>query len=222
MTRQGVTAGVLVVVTAISVAAWGRAELPRHHARPRALPGIPNYDYRMSVNPPPTVTAMSLPKVAVESPAPGARPRPKAYAFQFAEPRLQADHCFLSRVAVALHEDGDYQITFRADQNPQPQAVGVAGDIRSPLRPGEVIETTLQTSQLKRNLFVVRVRGYAAPQRDGKANLVPAAPALVEFPVEPFWVQKGEPYTGNVCGNSWAVRKYFHLIERVEVEFTYR
>jgi hypothetical protein len=214
---------VFAVVTVFAIAAGGRAELPRHHARPRALPGVPNYDYRMTVNPPPTVTAMSLPKVAVEPP-PGPRglPRPKTYAFQFAEARLQVDHCFLSRVAVALHEDGDYQISFRADQNPQPQPVGVPGDIRSPLRPGEVIETTLQTSHLKRNLFVVKVRGYAAPQRDGKANLVPAAPALVELPVEPFWVQKGEPYTGNVCGNSWAVAKYFHLIERVEVEFTYR
>ncbi len=217
MTRA-VTTGVLAVMTAVAVASGGRAELPRHHARPKALPGIPCYDYRMKVDPPPTVTAVSLTKIVAGPPTLG---QPVTHAYQLLEPRLQIDHCFLSRFAVALHEDGDYQISFRADQNPQP--VGNGGDIRSPLRPGEKLETTLQTSQLKRNLFVVKVRGYAAdPIRAGKPNLVPGSPAVWELPIEPFWVQKGEPYSGSITGNSWAVKKYFPLIDRVEVEFTYR
>jgi hypothetical protein len=221
MTR-GMAAGVLAVTTAAVAASWGQAELPRHHACPKALPGIPNYDYRLPVDPPPTVTALSLNRVlAGPLPAPGAASRPLTYAYQFLEPRLQINHCFLSRMAIALHEDGAYEISFRADQNPQP--VGEGGDIRSPLRPGEKLETTLQTLQFKRNLFVIRVRGYAAdPVRKDRPNLLPGAPVVVELPVEPFWVQRGEPYSGFVTGKSRAVEKYFQLIDRMEIEFTYR
>ena len=138
--------------------------------------------------------------------------------FQLATPRLQVDHCSLTRFAVAMHDDGAYQISFRADQNPLP------GD--NPALPppaGDGGRATLQTGHLRRNLFVVRVRGYA-----GDAVVAPRGtpglghPAVVEFPVEPFWVQRGVPYPGFVAGRSEAVRRYFALVERVEVEFTYK
>jgi hypothetical protein len=231
MTRRLRVAGLLVAGGAVGGTA--RAEWPRHLARPPLLPGVPYYDYRPVTTPRPTVTAMSLVKVTVANgttgvpPAVGAtafaadavRPGPRAQQlYQLLEPRLQADHCFLSRVAVAFHDDGSFQISFRADQNPQPGT-----DLRSPLRPGERLDTTLQTSQLKRNLFVVKVRGYAsypvAPTRL-VAGVTP--PALVEFPIEPFWVHKGEPFSGFVTGRSEDVRRYFSTIDRIEVEFTYR
>jgi hypothetical protein len=162
--------------------------------------------------------------------------------YQLLEPRLQVDHCFLTRFAVALHPDGAYQITFRADQNPLPVndlRNGDRGDLelargsnqgpvplrdpRSPLRPGERVETKLQTTQFRRNLFIVKVRGYTAyPIKADQVSQVPGKPALVEFPVESFWVQRGEPYAGNVTGRSEIVRAYFDSIDRIEVEFTYR
>jgi hypothetical protein len=58
--------------------------------------------------------------------------------------------------------------------------------------------------------------------RGTQVNQGVTTPALVEFPIEPFWVQKGEPYSGFVTGRSDAVRKYFHAVDRIEVEFTYR
>ena len=85
------------------------------------------------------------------------------------------------------------------------------------------METTIQTAQLKRNQFVVRVRGYAN-YPNGAATRVagPTPPAVVELDLEPFWVQKGEPYSGFFTGRAEAVRRYFTAIDRVEVEFTYR
>lgn len=209
------------------------AEWPRNRVRPCPLPGIPNIPYQpANAAPKPTVTAISLirvpaiaaptaatlggvPLVVPDSPALTASPQ----VYQLREPRLQIDHCFLSRVAVTLHADGRYQVSLRADQNPQPGDF----DLRSPLKPGEVVNVPLQTTQLRRNLFVVKVRGYGSfPTFADRASLVPGQPVLVELPVEPFWVQRGEPYDGFAEGRSDAVRQFLPLLDRVEVEFTYR
>lgn len=215
MTRWIVAAGVT-----LSVIALGRAEFPRHVAKPKCLPGIPGYDYRPSeVRPAATATAISLPRVpATPATLPGQPPRVQSAVYQMGQARLQVDHCFLSRAAVALHESGEYQISFRADQNPQPVA-----DLRSPLKEGERLETTLQTTQLKRNTFVVKVRGYAGIGTDtARPNLLVSAPAVVEFPPMEFVVQRGEPASKAYSGTSAAVAKYFPLIDRIEVEFTYK
>jgi hypothetical protein len=202
----------------------GRAEWPRNVAKPKPLPGVPGYDYRPADSKPaPTVTAVSLAKIDVTPAPPAGKERRKAtLVYQLQETRMQADHCFLSRVAVALNEDGSYQISFRADQNPQP-----GNDIRSPLKPGEQLNLPLQTSQLKRNTFVVKVRGYAAAQvGQGKVNLAPAAPVLIEFPTMVFVVERGVPaskfYSEMTGPTSAVVEKYFPLIDRIEVEFTYK
>ncbi|QJW94229.1 hypothetical protein [Frigoriglobus tundricola] len=208
----GIGLGVAVCVSA------GRAELPRHVAKPCPLPGIPGYDYRSSdTKPAPTATAVSLIKVDV-TPAPVAGPQPATFVYQLSQARIQVDHCFLSRVAVAFHKTGEFQISFRADQNPQP-----GKDVRSPLKPGEQLNLPLQTAQLKRNLFVVKVRGYAAaPLNPAQPNLFPGTPVVVEFPPMEFVVQRGEPLSKTYSGYSAAVEKYFLLIDRIEVEFTYK
>ncbi|MCI0703128.1 MAG: hypothetical protein L0241_18780 [Planctomycetia bacterium] len=220
MTRKVIRVGAIVMMVAGLCVSVSQAEWPRHTARPKARCGIPGYDYRLtSTTPAPTATAVSLTKVNVTPAAvPGQPARPITLMYQLVESRIQVDHCFLSRVAVALHEDGSYQISFRADQNPQP-----GNDLRSPLKPGEKLNIPLQTSHLKRNLFVVKVRGFAAsPVRPEQPNLALGAPVVVEFPVQEFWVQNGEPVSKSINGYSAAVQKYFPLIDRIEVEFTYR
>lgn len=208
-------------VCAAACASAGRAEWPRHVAKPKALPGVPGYDYRPSdVRPAPTVTALSLDKVTLTPAAQLGQPgRKGTQMYQLGQTRLQVDHCFLSRVAVAIHETGEFQISFRADQNPQQGT----DDPRSPLKPGERLEVPLQTSQLKRNTFVVKVRGYAGvPAAPGRPNPPPGAPAVVEFPPMEFVVQRGEPASKTFSGVSAAVEKYFPLVDRIEVEFTYK
>ena len=221
-----------LILTGLAVAGGpAAAEWPRHKVRPGTLPGVPCLPYRPSeVNPRPTVSVVSLIRVpagpapsavplvpAVVPDAPGFVGTPQVY--QLRETRLQIDHCFLSRIAVTLHPDGRYQVSLRADQNPQP---GDA-DIRSPLRPGETMNVPLQTTQLRRNLFTVKVRGYGTfPVLGDRPSLAPGQPVLLELPVEQFWVQRGEPYSGFFEGRSDAVRQFLPLLDRVEVEFTYR
>lgn len=204
------------ILTGVAVAAGGpvAAELPRHCVRPGTLPGIPCLPYRtVDASPKPTVTVVSMVRV------PAAATSGTPWVYQLREPRLQIDHCFLSRAAVTLHPDGRYQVSLRADQNPQPGD----GDLRSPLRQGETLNVPLQTTQLRRNLFVVKVRAYGVfPDFDGRPPAAPTQPVLVELPVEAFWVQRGEPYSGLFEGRSDAVRQFLPLIDRVEVEFTYR
>lgn len=224
MTRRalvGVCLGLSVACVSV-----GRAELPRHHAKPKALPCIPGYDYRPTdVRPAPTATAIGFLKLditPVTPVVPGSaeeKLRNTTRVYQMLDPRLQVDHCFLSRMAATLHDDGTFEISFRADQNPQPGT----NDVRSPLKPGEVLNIPLQTSQLRRNTFVVKMRGYgAAPVTLTKPDLAPGAPVLVEFPVMEFMVQRGEPASKQVTGASAAVKKNFLMIDRMEVEFTYR
>ncbi|MBY0457975.1 MAG: hypothetical protein K2V38_11595, partial [Gemmataceae bacterium] len=212
------------VLVGLVVATTARAEWPRHTARPQYLPGVPGYDYRPAeVRPAATLTAVSLEKVNVAPTLPGQPARPAALTYQLAQARLQVDHCFLSRVGVALHESGEYQISFRADQNPLPALPALPGDARSPLRPGEVLNVPLQTAQLRRNVFVVKVRGYtAAPVGQVRPNLVPGTPAVIEFPPMEFVVERGEPLSKTYTGKLAAVEKYLPLIDRVEVEFTYK
>ena len=81
----------------------------------------------------------------------------------------------------------------------------------------------MQTGHLLRNQFIVKVRGYASyPIATDPLKLAIGKPALVEFPLEPFWVERGKPYSGFATGTSDAVRRNFEFIERIEVEFTYR
>jgi hypothetical protein len=139
--------------------------------------------------------------------------------YQFTQDRLRLDHCFLSRMGVVLEADGGYRVSFRADQNPIPVA-----DAMSPVRRADVIGPGgLQTSQLRRNLFRVTVRGYAnAAPGTSRPGPVPTAPAVLDIPIEPFFVERGLPFEGLVEGRSEAVRRAFPLVERVEFTFTYR
>lgn len=210
--RTGLVGGLL-----IGSATWTLAELPRHTARPGCAPGIPCRPYTTGTNPRPTVTTISLEKVAVGQAPAGDLQRPQVY--QFLRPRVQIDHCFLSRVAVMLYSDGRYQISFRADQNPQPNG----DDPRSPLRPGERLQTVLETGHLKRNQFIVKVRGYGVfPILSEQPNMTVGQPVVVDLPVDPFWVQRGEPCDKLIEGKLSSVARSFELIDRVEVEFTYR
>jgi hypothetical protein len=164
--------------------------------------------------------------------APGVPPgivRERVKFFQLSETKVQLDHCSLSGVVLTLHESGEWTLSLRADQNPwmtgpdhqvsaPPQAAGATSAVL-PASPN----LGKETDSLKRNQFFVKVRcygGYAA--REAQPALAPGKPVLFELPTAQFWVQRGYPY------DFWAkqplrdVSRYFDLIDRVEVEFSYR
>ncbi len=137
--------------------------------------------------------------------------------FSLLDQVIRVDHCTLSKVSVALYPDGKYVIAFRADQNPQP-ADPLA---RTLTARGTGIDTGLDPVQFRRNKFFVTVRGYAADPL-GERGIGATKAAVLELPVEPFWVNRGEPYPATVEGTSEAVRRNFKVVERVDVDFTYR
>jgi hypothetical protein len=207
---------------------------PRNLTKPRCETGIPNYAYRGSSTLSNPASALSeagvlmemldRPPVAPARAADGstvllpAGPELKIRYFQLVQPWIVIDHCALSRVAVTLENDGGYGIAFRADQNPRPGS-GLGVELPK-LEPGERVR---YTEYLKRNEFVVRIRGYGAyPLRDERPALAPGKPVLLEFDITPFMVQRGEPYQYFSRGSDERVARYFRYVERIEVEFQYR
>ena len=207
----------IVFAAAGVLCATALAELPRGNTKPRTVCGIPDYPYSSSTAAKPTTTAATLVRVPANKLAGATGVGPQVY--QLNTLRMQSDHCYLSRVAAAFDESGGYTISFRADQNPV-----VSDDPASPLRADDPTPRwTLQTSQLLRNQFLVTVRGYANDLVDANPlKLAAPKPVLVEFKLDPFWVERGKPYSGKVSGTSDAVRKNFAFIDRLEVEFSYK
>ncbi|MBI1913277.1 MAG: hypothetical protein HYS12_00740 [Planctomycetes bacterium] len=235
------------VVAATAVLCSTGAGVSYHRTKARPLCGLPCYDYQHgSVSP--SVTAQSFTAVLVEQRVPfspgvppagtptdvlqGATPlvlRERVKYFQLPVAQMQVNHCSLSRVALTLHESGSWALSMRADQNPwmtgQDNEVSTPVQLRgavSALNP-PIPPRRLESNGLKRNLFIVKVRCYAAyPLTETLPALAPGKPVLFELPVQEFWVQRGVPYDFWAAQGLPAARQYFDLIDRVEVEFSYR
>jgi len=117
---------------------------------------------------------------------------------------LRVDHCSVSGVSVALYPDGKYVVRFRADQS------GITSQ-----------NTTQLATPFRRNLFILTVRGIGADPV-GETLTATTKTGLLQLPIEPFWVNRNEPYMGFVEGSSDAVKRNYRWIDRVEVDFTYR
>src|SRR5262249_12513504 len=118
--------------------------------------------------------------------------------FQFTTSTLAINHCSVSRMVMTIREDGLWRVSLRADQNPRfdPLSLKTAPPVDAQVigMPNVRIE---QTGHLKRNLFVVRLRGlgsFTEPLPAGMALPIVAKPVFLEAPELLFWVQSGVPY----------------------------
>ena len=228
---------------AFALGMQGRAEYPTLKARPKPLDGIPGYPYQPSSTAPKgtatgtgqsriglgnpgeaptviespgigttttretttctvsatcrkTVRTETRDRVTTTGPASAVMPVPtEAATFALKERSLRVDHCSVSGVSVTLYPDGKYTVSFKAE-------MGAA-------------------LALKRNLFLLTVRGYANdPLGETKGSATKAA--VIQIPMEPFWVNRSEPYTGFIEGSSDAVKRNYKWIDRVDMDFTYR
>lgn len=144
-------------------------------------------------------------------------PATSAATFTLLDQVVRVDHCTVSKVSVTLYPDGKYVLAFRADQN-SPAADPLTPALKAR---GTGIDTGLDPAQFRRNKFYLTVRGYAADPL-GERGTRGTKAAVLDLPVEPFWVNRGEAYHGLVEGTSEAVRRNYKLVERVDVDFTYR
>ncbi|HKM56488.1 MAG TPA: hypothetical protein VJY33_23995 [Isosphaeraceae bacterium] len=190
------------------------------------------------VNPLTGTAAMNL-----QIPGAVANPSPRIKVFQFVPSALQIDHCSISRIAFSLQDNGQWRLSLQADQNPVVEnstalttvlpstttspdfpSTGKPALATAPIR-GLPAVRLKHTTFLKRNLFVVQIRGLG----DFAEQIsVPASPPQLGKPVlvamEPisFWVQNGVPYPLVSEGVVADASRFFDMIDRVELEFSYR
>lgn len=239
---------ILAAATTAVAVAGGRAEYPTLKARPKPVAGIPNYPYQPANQPArATVTGTGQTRITLGSETVGLPPggtgtesvttttrdtttcrnaslfrrvertdtrervtttavaaAPRSVPTELATftlrgQELAVDHCRVSGVSVALSPDGGYVVRYRAE---------MLADRPTGLGP-------------RRQLFLLTIRGYAADPL-GETRTAGMKAAVLQLPVEPVWVNRGEPYSGFVAGTSEAVRRNYKWIDRVDVDFTYR
>ncbi len=215
-------AGVVVAFAAGSGAGGDGAIVTRYRSRAREVCALPAYDYQhvKFAQPVVAVSQSAVLVIATDAPTADASGRRLKY-FQLATTSLHVDQCSISKFAMILRDDGSWSFALRADQNAHaadsiPAAPLVA--VNAPLPP-----TSRQTLQIKRNLFVVSVRGYAAyPLRIDDSRNTLGRPLLFEVPTATFWVQNGQPYDFRTSGRLPLSGDDFNAIDRVELQFSYR
>jgi hypothetical protein len=234
----------LILVAALTVggAALGGG-VRRYRARPQQLCAIPDADYQPPHPPPMVDPVLAVSKVGtILTPSPPATAgettmslkiagqtttsRPRIKLYQFIPTALAIDHCSISRLAMTIDETGYWRLNLQADQNPQvdfPPA-GIAVPVQAQTRGLPAVQLK-QTTYLKRNLFVIRVRGLGAfPEATTTPPAPPdlGKPVLLAIPPIQFWVQRGVPYPAVFDGVNRDAATLFDLIDRIEIEFSYR
>lgn len=202
------------------------------HTKARPLPGLPKHDYQSgsTVGPVTTASALGLllESTLPEPPPTGSTPRPRERVryFQLEQSKIQLDHCFLTRVVLVVRDNGEWTLTLRADQNPWmrgPQHDVAMASNQSGVQGLEFPQTEKATNGLKRNQFVVRVRFVAdAKLKDPLPGVVAGKPVLASLPAQEFWVQRGQPFDFRATCLSQDLYQNFDLIDRVEIDFSYR
>lgn len=213
----------LAAASALAIGTAGAAGVHRHHARPQVRCGLPDRPYARGAT---SMPALAVSQVAVllrrtDTPLadPAAPPGERVAYFQLNQARLQVAHCSISRVALTVRSDGFWTLSLRADQNP----VVLPGPPPPPRDVGGSSAPALQTAHVRRNLFILHVRGYTAfraPDPDPDSG--PGHPLLFELSPEPFLVQRGVPEFLTFRGVDTSVAHDFALIDRVEVELRFQ
>jgi len=215
-----------VLILAVTTTA-GAGRLCRPHMRPGCLPGIPSRDYQFNSR---AGQTEALSRIAVLMEVPRRGPPVRQYAgetplsstktikvYQLNQESLILGHCRLSRVALQVHDDGRCVLNLRAEQNFPGAQQGSVGPETTPTA------STTQTLHIKRNRFTVTVRGFGLfPVEESLDSPSTGKPVLFTMGPKNFWVQNGEPYNLVLRCMSEYARDYFELIDRVEVNFSYR
>jgi hypothetical protein len=236
--RTFFTTAAMHVTAAVRAAGPGAGRgVSRFRTTPRVVCGLPDHDYVHGGARGPAL-GVSLPALllpvrdaAQDGLLPSGR---RAYYYQMDAAELRVDHCSISRVSLAVRDDGYWTLSLRADQNlgdgriPPLIAVGrpSSSEAASPapsrvLLPGATA-TGRFTEHIKRNLFIVKVRGYAAFAIGSALDAPPSRPVLFQLSPPPFWVQRRETIFPKFQDASPEAAEFVRSADRVEVELSYR
>jgi hypothetical protein len=234
--RTFVTASAMALVAAAG-ADGGRKRLSRYRTTPQVFCDLPDRDY---VHGGPSQPALAISQTALLVRVPGVVPADtlpsghKMVFYQLKQNELRVEHCSISRVSLAIRDDGSWILSLRADQNSQTVAATPLVAVGTPKptantsvpKPGTIVPAaspmTKFTDHIKRNLFTVTVRGYTGILTQGALDGAPGRPVLFELLPSPFWVQKQVALFPRFEGTKAEIAEYFKSIDRVEVELSYR
>ena len=234
--RTFIAAAVTALTTAVG-AAGSRQTVSRFRTRPKVVCELPDRDY-VHGGPSQPALAVSMTAQLLRVPDVPANTLPSGhqmYYYQLKQNEVRVDHCSISRVALAIRDDGYWTLSLRADQNLGTAAEGPLVAVGRPTPPQTTTipqvhhilpgssPTTKFTAHIKRNLFIVRIRGYPAFRTEAAdAGGPPGRPALFELTPDPFWVQREVPYFPRFQGAEADIAEFYKTIDRVEVELSYR
>jgi hypothetical protein len=207
----------LLAAAALAGTAGLGADFLRPHTRPPVFPGIPYRDYQQG-GPFPQAQILSKGGVLllelVDRTKAIATVKKRTRYFQLNQETLRVGHCFLSKVAVVIYEDGEWTFNARADQNPwfareSPRLPG----LRLPNLADE--ETT---NFLKRNEFFVKLSFVAAAKQREESRIAGTGmPVMAVCCPPPFWVQRGQPLHHMARGCNTDLARSFDTVDRVEL-----
>jgi len=165
---------------------------------------LPGYEYRSQVpqRPVSQVSSTFIPLSYVDEGTPV-----RVKVFQMDRSHLNNDHCQLSLIALTITETGNWKLNFIARQDPR-----LVSAVDRPM-----------FERFNRNLFCISVRGEGgAPIRDPVAQATLGKAQLFQLDPQPIVLEKGQVRELNFSSSSDDVRKYFDLIDRIEVSLIYQ
>ena len=137
--------------------------------------------------------------------------------FRPSRDQLRIDHCRISDIAIDFDRGGNWVMSLFAEQNP-------------PLEPEQDLRFR-QRLHLRRNAFVVEVRLFSSPTTSVAAvvesdqqSREPNPGRLIAAKIEPkpFWVQREEPRSLVLRGQSDEIARWFDELSAAEFEFFYQ
>ena len=171
------TAAMQITAAARAAGIGSRRGISRFRTQPKVVCGLPpdrDYVHGGASGPALAVSTTALMLPVRDAADDGVLPSgQRAYYYQMSQAELRVDHCAISRVALVIRTDGFWKLSLRADQNRRddrdPTLIAVGRPVvteTTALAPSRVIlpgatATSRFSEHIKRNLFIVRVRGYA-------------------------------------------------------------
>lgn len=185
------------------------AQILRRRVPARRVCCLKDYGYSTDhLSAPETVTSFpALPQVGVDPTLPVNRPYQSSdyRTFSFTSSELRNDHCRLSNLSFVMSRDGQWVLSFRAEQNPD-----LVEDVDRP-----------QSLRFVQNRLVVTVRCMSEDFRDAADSNAVAAPVLVSIPLKGFWLKQRETKHITLSGSNQSLRHNFHLIKKIAVDLQY-
>ncbi len=127
--------------------------------------------------------------------------------FQMNATALRNDHTRVERFVMTIQDDGRWTIRLDASQNPD-----YVGEQRRP-----------EFERFVHNTLYLKVRGVGTYNANGSPGGTPLAkPDYFEIELDPILLEKRQSRVIHLRGVNHDIRRYFELINQVEMDLSYR